>query len=94
MTKDNQRTTIATTLMVISSALLYAFVPFIWVYGFFVVASVILMIHDSWISTDGKAGMITYILKFTTLIPVVNAVPFMLIPIFSVVNKFYNEDEL
>jgi len=88
---DNLRRTIGVSLIFLISIGAYAFLPFIWVYGIAIGISVALMITDL-IQKDPKQGMMIYILKWTTLIPVINLILLLIIPVFSVVNLFFKED--
>jgi len=89
--KDNLRTTTGVSLMFLIAGLAYIFLPFLWVYGVAVGISVALMITDL-VQSDPKQGMMIFILKWTTLVPVLNLVPLLLIPVFSVVNVFFKDD--
>ncbi len=88
MTKDNLRMSIGMILIVSLSIGAYVFIPFIYIYGVAVTVSLIAMITD-YIQKDPKKGMIIHILKWTTLIPAINLVPLLLIPVFSVTNLFF-----
>jgi hypothetical protein len=90
MSKDNLRITIGTSLMFMIALVSYMVIPFLWVYGFAVIVSIIAMIIDA-TQNDPKQGMIIYILKWTTLIPVLNLIPLLLIPVFSIVNLFFKD---
>jgi hypothetical protein len=50
--------------------------------------SIIAIITDL-IQSDPKRGMILDVLKWTTLIPVVNLVPLLIIPVFGIINLFF-----
>ena len=86
--KDDLRTTIGTLLLFGVSLVMYIFIPFLYVYALAVIASVIFMILD-YTQNDPKKGMAIYILKWTTLVPVLNLVPLLLIPVFGLVNLFF-----
>ena len=88
MKKDDLRTTIGTTLIFVVAIVSYLIIPFLYLYIGVVVISIGLMIGD-YFSNDPKKGMAIYVLKFTTLIPVINLLPLLIIPIFSVVNLFF-----
>lgn len=87
------RLTTGFTLMFMTALVLYMIIPFLWIYSIIIILSVGIMIQDSYFSDDGKAGMSTYILRWTTLIPVVNIIPFLFIPIQGVINPLFDDRE-
>lgn len=86
---DSLRTTAGNIIIILSSIMLYIFIPFVYIYPAVIVVSAIAMFYDYY-AEDFKQGMIIQVMKWTTLIPVVNAIPFLIIPVYSAINPIFN----
>lgn len=83
-TPDNIRTSSGFILMFIISVTLYIMYP-VKVYIFTIIISLLSMIYD-YFSSGFKSGVVIDILKWIFLIPIINLLPLLLIPVFSVIN--------
>jgi len=86
--KDRLRITIGMLLIITISIISYVFIPFIWVYSITVLISIIGMLYD-YFTKDTKQGFIIDVLKWIFLVPVLNMVPLLIIPVFGVVNLLF-----
>jgi len=89
--KDRLRINLGMILIIVIAIMAYIVIPFLWIYIIAIITSVIAMIED-WYTAGIKQGLLIDVLKWTTLIPVVNLIPLLIIPVFGFVNLFFKED--
>lgn len=78
--------------MFVLSISAYIFIPFLYIYGAAILLSIVAVLIDI-SQPDPKQGVIFNILKWTVLIPVINLIPILFIPVFSFVNLFFKDEK-